>query len=321
MKIFTVIIFATVLVTSTTQYAAGARELEIGSATTVGVYYAEASAIAKIFNKKQREYGTKLFNVASQGSEENVDNVLAGRKAFGIAQSDVLYRISNGIEPWSGKPNKTLRAVMRLHTEAMTIVVAEDANIMKLGDIRGKKINIGAIGSSDEEYALDILKRVGLKPEDLELSRYPAAIASDLLQEGKIDAYFFTVGHPNLSVKEATSGSRKVRILSLDDKLIDEYMAISRLVKKVVIDTSYYPTIVNKSPVMAVGVDAIFFTGSSMDEETVYRLLKEVMSNIELLKRQHPILSRLKTAEMADVSVIPLHPGAERYFKECGLIR
>ena len=212
----------------------------IGAGNTVGVYYATGSAMAKIFNHKRPEYHQWLVTVASQGSE-NINNVLQGKVEFGLAQADMLYRATRGLAPWAGKPQQNLRGVLALHSEDLAIVVAGDAGITGVAELKGKRINIGAPGSSDEEYGRRIMENLGIKIDEVTISRYPAATASDLLAEGKIDAYFYTAGHPNLSVWEATSGKRKARLLPLDKSLIDQILVANPPAKAVSITTDYYP--------------------------------------------------------------------------------
>jgi TRAP transporter TAXI family solute receptor len=295
--------------------------ISIGAGNTVGVYYAASSAIAKLYNLKRPEYHQRLVTVASQGSEENINNVLQGKLEFGLAQSDVLYRAIQGQTPWAGKPHKNLQAVLGLHTEDLTIVAASDAGIASIADLKGKRVNIGAPGSSDEEYARRLLLKAGIRVEDVALSQYPSSMASDLLAAEKIDAYFYTVGTPNLSVREATSGTRKAIILSLDKSLIDLATSMNPLVKAVTISTDEYPGLVNRAPLNSIGVKAVLFTREGMSEETVYRMVKEVMTNLDLFRRQQPALAPLTAKEMANVSVFPLHPGAQRYFREAGLLQ
>jgi TRAP transporter TAXI family solute receptor len=294
--------------------------ISIGAGNTVGVYYAASSAMAKIFNQKRPEFHQRLITVASQGSEENINNVLQGKLEFGLAQSDMLYRAQQGLTPWAGKPHKNIQAVLGLHTEALTIVAASDKGIAKLADLVGKRVNIGAPGSSDEENAKRILLKAGIRVEDLTISQFPSSMASELLTGDRIDAYFFTVGHPNLSVREATSGQRKAVLLPLDKSLIDLFQVTSPLAKAVTIPTDQYPGLANRAAIPTVGVQAVLFTREGMSEETVYRLVKEVMTNLDLFRRQQPALADLTAMKMATVPVIPLHPGAQRYFREAGLL-
>jgi len=261
-----------------------------------------------------------LVTVASQGSVENINNVLDGKVEFGLAQANMLYRAGRGQKPWTQPSQTNLQGVLGLYTEALTIVAAEDAGINSLADLKGKRLNVGAPGSSDQVYARLILERAGLREEEVTISEEPSYKASDLLADGKIDAYFFTVGHPDLSVREASSGKRKARLLPLDQALIEHCLTVNPLLKSVAISTDYYPNLHDRALVPTVGVKVVLFTHAGMDEEMVYRLVKEVMTNLALFCRQQPALAGLTAEEMATVPVVPLHPGARRYFREVGLL-
>ncbi len=293
--------------------------LSISSGNATGTYYAASSAIAKIFNRKAVEYGIRVATVASQGSVANIDSVLAGTNQFGIAETAVLLRAVNGLDPWVGKPAMGLRAVLGLHPEAVTIVAAADRGIKQVGDLEGKRLNIGAPGSSDHEYGALLLEVAGVPPTKVTLSSYPTALASEYLQRGDIDAYLYTVGHPNLSVLEASSGERKVLLLPFDRQLIDRLTAANPLLLPADIDTEFYPSLERQGTVPTVGVRAVLFTHADLAEETVYRLVREVMTNFDLFRRQHPVLQGLTPRDAAGIRVIPLHPGAERYFREAGI--
>jgi TRAP transporter TAXI family solute receptor len=298
---------------------AGDEMISIGAGNVMGVYYAAGSGMAKIFNHKRQEYHQWFVTVASLGSVENINNVLQGKVEFGLAQANMLDRAVRGREPWT-VPQTNLQAVLSLYTEDFTIVAAGDAGIEALADLKGKRVNIGAPGSSDGVYAREVLEKSGVRVEDVEISEQPSFKASDLLSEGKIDAYFFTAGHPNLSVREVTSGKRKARLLPLDQSLIEQFLAARPLLKAVSISTDYYPGLENRAAVPTVGVKVVLFTREGMTEETVYRLVKEVMTHLDLFRRQQPALAGLTAEEMAAVQVLPLHPGAVRYFREAGLV-
>ncbi|RQW76756.1 MAG: TAXI family TRAP transporter solute-binding subunit [Geobacter sp.] len=292
--------------------------LSITSGNTTGSYYAASSAIAKIFNRKSADYEIRIETVASEGSVVNVDSVVEGKAAFGIGESIILQQAAKGMGPWEGKARTGLRAVLGLHVEAVTVVAAADREIRHVGDLKGKRVNIGAPGSSSYEYGANLLELSGVNPADVTLSGHPAALASELLQKGEIDAYIYTVGHPNLSVLEASTGKRKVLLVPLDKQLIEQVTTRNPLLLPAVIPTSFYPNLERQGVVPTIGVRAVLFTRADVTEETVYRLVREVIGNFDLFRRQHPVLQDLTPREAADGGVIPLHPGATRYFREAG---
>jgi TRAP transporter TAXI family solute receptor len=294
--------------------------INIGTGSITGVYYNAGSAVAKMFNQKRQEYGAWMLNRPSAGSIDNINDVLQGENQFGIAQANFLFQAWNGTGLWKDMPQQELRAVLGLYTEDLTLIAAEDAGIKTALDLKGKRLNIGAPGSSDYETAGEILEMLGIDPlKDLQISEEHTYLASEKIQSGDIDAYFFTVGHPNLSVLEAISGRRKVHLVPFDREFIDQLAALRPYLSATDIDVEFYERLDNKSSVPTVGIKSILFTSKDVDEETVYRVVKAVMENLDLFRRQHPAFVKLTEENMTHGVIVPLHPGAERYFREAGI--
>jgi TRAP transporter TAXI family solute receptor len=295
--------------------------LSISTGNITGVYYAAGSAVAKMHNRKLKEYHLRLIAEASEGSVANIQNVADGTTAFGIAQANVLYNAREGLHFWQDTPVANLRSVLGLYTEAFTIVAAVDANINSLQDLRGKKVDIGELGSTDNIQARSILSSAGLDMDkDLTISERPTYEATERLQRGDIDAYFYTVGHPNLSIEEASHGDRKIMLVAPSPEYVDSLINQREDLVERVIRIDYYRSIANKEPVRTIGVKAILFCDADTDEDVVYHMVKEVFENFELFKQQHPAFSQLTPEKLTTKLIVPLHPGAERYFKEAGIL-
>jgi TRAP transporter TAXI family solute receptor len=294
--------------------------INIGTGSITGVYYNAGSAVAKMFNQKRQEYNAWMLNRPSAGSIYNIDSVLEGENDFGIAQANFLFNAWNGKGLWENIPKRDLRAVLGLYVEDVTLIAAEDAEINNVLDLKGKRLNIGAPGSSDHETSGFILEQMGLDPvNDLQISEWPTYIASEKIQSDDIDAYFYTVGHPNLSVLEAISGERKVRIVPFKREFVDKIIAPQPFLSASEIDVEFYDKLDNKDPVPTIGIKSVLFTSKDVDEETVYRVVKAVMENLDLFRRQHPAFAKLTKESMTHRVIVPLHPGAERYFREAGI--
>lgn len=300
---------------------AAEKMMTIGSGNITGVYYGAGSAVAKMHNKKRAEYGVWLVSQSTEGSLENIDGVLENDFDFGIAQSSFMSLALSGHELWQNVPQTDLRAVLGLYTEAVTLIAAADVGIVTPDDLKGKRVNIGAPGSSDHKTSETILEVLGLNMnEDMKVSEYPTYEASEKIQSGDIDAYFYTVGHPNLSVIEATAGERKVQIVPFDQEFIDRAKSARPYLSETEIGIEYYENLENGGPVSTIGLKAILFTRTDVDDEVVYRVVKQVMENLELFRRQHPAFAGLTAEKMSQDTIVPLHPGAERYFKEAGIL-
>jgi TRAP transporter TAXI family solute receptor len=292
----------------------------IGTGGITGVYYPTGGNIAKMINKKSKKYGIRATSEATGGSVFNINAVMAGDLEFGVTQSDRQYQALNGLAEWRKKgPQNDLRAVFSIHPEAVTLVAADDAGIITIHDLKGKRVNIGNPGSGQRQNAIDALKNAGIDfRKDLKAEGVKAAEAPGLLQDGRIDAFFYTVGHPSGAIKEATSGRRKVRIIPIMD--IQELMSKHPYYVKTFIPIKLYPSASNKGNIETFGVKATFVTSSKVPDDVVYAITKEVFDHFEVFKTLHPAYEILNKENMLEGISAPIHPGAIRYYKETGLI-
>ncbi len=293
----------------------------IGTGGITGVYYPTGGAIAKMVNKKKKEYGIRATVESTGGSVFNVNAVMNGDLEFGIVQSDRQYQAVHGLAEWKDKgPQKDLRAVFSIHPESVTLIAAVDSGVKQILELKGKKVNIGNPGSGQRQNAIDALEAVGIDyKKDIQAESVKAAEAPGLLQDGRIDAFFYTVGHPNGAIKEATSGARKVRFVSITgvEKLLAKYPYYA----KSVIPVSMYPGAVNDKDVPTFGVKATFVTSAKVPDEVVYAITKEVFDNFDEFKKLHPAYSTLTKESMLEGLSAPIHPGAMKYYKEVGLMK
>ncbi|PID58032.1 C4-dicarboxylate ABC transporter substrate-binding protein [candidate division KSB3 bacterium] len=293
----------------------------IGTGGVTGVYYPTGGAISKIVNQKRKEYGLRVTVESTGGSVFNINAVMSGDLEFGIAQSDRQYQAVKGLAEWEGTPQKKLRAVCSIHPESITLAAAGDSNIMSLEDLKGATVNLGNPGSGQRQNALDVLGAFGIDPEnDLSAESLKAAEAPKMLQDGRIDAFFYTVGHPNGAFKEATSGRREVRFIPIDgselDTLIEKYPYYARSV----IDMGNYPQALNDEDVKTLGVKATLVTSADVPDDVVYAVTKEIFENLDVFKTLHPAYSVLTRENMLEGLSAPIHPGAMKYYKEVGMM-
>ncbi|MEE4355037.1 MAG: TAXI family TRAP transporter solute-binding subunit [Desulfococcaceae bacterium] len=296
----------------------------IGTGGITGVYYPTGGAIAKIVNKKRKEYGIRATVESTGGSVFNVNAIMSGDLEFGVVQSDRQYQAVHGMAEWQDKgAQKDLRAVFSIHPESVTLVATVDSGIKTVADLKGKRVNIGNPGSGQRQNSIDALTAAGIDiDKDLTAEGVKASEAPGLLQDGRLDAFFYTVGHPSGAFKEATAGATKVRFIPVAgagiDKLITEkpYYAKSRIV------SNLYPGADNKEEFIdTFGVKATFCTSVKVPDEVVYAITKEVFDNLDDFKKLHPSFADLSKEGMLEGLSAPLHPGAEKYYKETGLLK
>lgn len=308
------------LMVNPTPVVAKTTFVTIGTGGITGVYYPTGGAIARIVNKKRKVYGIRCTVESTGGSVFNVNAVMAGDLEFGVVQSDRQFQAMKGLAEWKEKgPQKDLRAVFTIHPESITLVAADDAGIKSINDLRGKRVNIGNPGSGQRQNSIDGLMNAGINYEkDLKAEGVKAAEAPGLLQDGRIDAFFYTVGHPSGAIKEATAGRRKVHFVPITgvDKLLQKYPYYA----KAMIPIKLYPGATNTEDVQTFGVKATFVTSAKVPDQVVYAITKEVFDNFEDFKKLHPAYQVLTKENMLEGMSAPIHPGAMKYYKEAGMM-
>jgi hypothetical protein len=256
---------------------------------------------------------------ATAGSVYNINAVMTGDLDFGMVQSDRQYQAIKGLAEWKEKgPQKDLRAVFAMHPESVTLLASAKSGIRTLSDLKGKRVNVGNPGSGQRQNALDALSAAGLQWEtDIHAEHVKASEAPGLLQDERIDAFFYTVGHPSGAIKEAAAGAVKVRIVDITG--IDALLARYPYYARSTIPVKHYAGVVNDRDVSTFGVKATLVTTAKTSDDIVYAIAKEVFEHLEALKTLHPSYEVLDRENMLEGLTAPLHPGALKYYKEIGL--
>lgn len=300
--------------------AAIAQEQEfisIGTGGVTGVYYPTGGAICRLVNKNRKEHGIRCSVESTGGSIYNINTIRGGELEFGVAQSDWQFHAYNGTSKFEEQGAfENLRAVFSVHPEPVTILARADAGIDNITDLKGKKLNIGNPGSGTRGTWDVIEEALGWTRDDLQLAaELKSAETGAALCDGKIDSYFWLVGHPSALTQETLS--------TCDAKLVN---ATGPEIDKLVADNPYYRTATipagmynNEEDVTTFGVAATFVTSADVSEEAVYVVVKAVFENFEDFKKLHPAFANLKEEEMVGEAIsAPMHPGAEKYYKERG---
>lgn len=306
-----------------TALAAGTTFVTIGTGGITGVYYPTGGAIAKMVNAKRDQYGIRATVESTGGSVFNVNAILSGDLEFGVVQSDRQYQAINGQAEWQEKgAQKDLRAVFSLHPECVTLMGTVDSGAMKIEELKGKRVNIGNPGSGQLQNSIDAFMAVGMDPEkDIVPQKIKAAEAPSLLQDGRLDAFFYTVGHPSGAFKEAVAGTTKVRFISIAGPGIEAMIKEKPYYAKAFIPVAQYPGVENKEDVPTFGVMATLCTSSKVSDDVVYAITKEVFENLEEFKGLHPAFAVLTKEGMLTGLSAEIHPGALKYYKEAGLVK
>ncbi|MCR9087071.1 MAG: TAXI family TRAP transporter solute-binding subunit [Rhodobacteraceae bacterium] len=292
----------------------------IGTGGVTGVYYPTGGAICRLVNQGRKEHGLRCSVESTGGSVYNINTIRAGELEFGVAQSDWQYHAFNGSSRFEEDgPFEELRAVFSVHPEPFTVVARADAGIATVDDLKGKRVNIGNPGSGQRGTMEVLMEAKGWTVDDLALAtELKAAEQSAALCDNQIDAMVYTVGHPSGSIQEATTACDSV-LVEVSGEAVEGLVNDNSFYRVATIPGGMYRG--TDEDVQTFGVGATFVTSANVDDEVVYTLVKSVFENFDDFTNLHPAFANLTKEEMvADGLSAPLHPGAEKYYKEAGLI-
>jgi uncharacterized protein len=292
----------------------------VGTGGVTGVYYAVGGAICRLMNKDRKTHGIRCSVESTGGSAYNVNTIKSGELDFGMSQSDVQYNAYNGVGAFKDSPFKDERAVFSVHPEPFTVLVRPEASVTKFEDLKGKRFNIGNPGSGTRSSLEELIGALGWSLKDFSLaSELKADEHGPALCDNKIDGFFYGVGHPAANIQDPTT-SCGAKLVPITGPVIDKLVADKPYYAKATIPAGMYKN--NPQATDTYGVIATLVTSASVPDETVYQLTKGVFENFGEFKSLHPAFANLDPAKMVkDGLSAPLHPGAEKYYKEKGYIK
>ena len=300
---------------------AGAADnfVTLGTGGITGVYYPVGGAICRLVNQGRKDHGLRCTVESTGGSVFNINAIASGDLDVGVAQSDTQYYAMKGEDKFAGKPVTELRALFSLHAEPFTVVARKDANVKNWDDLKGKRVNIGDPGSGTRSVTELVMKETGMTAASFKLATdlKPAEMAGALC-DNKIDAFTYTVGHPNASIKEAATTCAS-NLVNVTGPGIDKLMKANSFYPSATIPGKMYTG--TDADVKTFGPRATIVTSSKLSEKAAYAIVKAVFDNLNDFKKLHPALENLTPAEMLTGNSVAYHPGAVKYFKEKGLMK
>lgn len=299
--------------------ASAAKFLVVGGGSTTGVYYQVALNVCKLVNKTLKSKGYNCIGRPALGSVFNINAIKRGLLNFGVAQSDRNWQAYNGAADWKGKAYKGLRSVFSAHAETVMLVARADSGIMKVSDIKGRRVNIGNPGSGQRGNATDILRIYGIDmKKDIKAEGLQQGGASRALVDKKIDAFFYTVGNPwggGLEISNSTA----IRMVPINAPGIMKLVAGKPYYVMTNIPGGIYKGVKKDVPTYA--VKATFVTSNKQPNDVVYNVVKTIFDNLDQFRATHAAFKYLQKKDMLGGLSAPFHPGATRYYKEAGLMK
>ena len=293
-----------------------ATYLSIATGGTSGTYYAVGGALASAVTK-----GGKIQCTAETGNASVANANLIATKGIEIAfvQNDITHWAYNGELMFQGKPLKNIRTVASLYPENVQVVVAKDAGIKSIFDLKGKRVGVGAPGSGVEGDVQAIFKLAGLTYNDLKKADFlDFAAVTSRFKDNQIDAGFVVAGFPTASIMDLTT-TKDVDLLNFDDAFLAKLHKAYPFFVPSTIPAKTYKGIDKDTKTPA--VMAILITNDSVPADQIYDFLTAMFDNLKDIAAVHAKGKEITLKGALDGLTAPLHPGAEKFYKEKGLIK
>ena len=306
------------------------RYFRIGTGTTAGTYFPIGGLIANAISNPPGSRpcdkggscgipGLIVVAQASNGSVDNIEMLRAGTVEAGFAQADVAYWAYSGTGNFTGKaPFTELRSLGMLYPEAIQIVVRSDGFIDRMADLKGRSISLGEEGSGTLVEARLILDAYGLSETTITPHYLKPGMAADRLAKGELDGFVMVGGYPVSAVADVAARV-PIRLVPLDGEPAARLLRTQRFYIEDEIPANAYPGSA-LTPTLSLGAELL--TRADRDPDLIYGIVRALWheNTRRLLADGHPQGRNFDPSRaVANVSV-PLHPGAERFYREAGLL-
>jgi hypothetical protein len=295
-------------------------QVTIATGGVTGIYYQIGAAICRLIRRTPDAARFPCSVASSPGSVRNITTMRWAGMPFAIVQADTQYKAVKGTGPFAEVgPYLNLRSLFSVVPEAFTIVAAAGSGIYNAADLLGRRVNAGNFGSGTRATVEEVLRFRGWRPQDLEnLPHISSNLQSQALCRGQLDALVFVAANPSAAVAESASGCG-ARLVSPQDEFINGLVKAFPYYERVTIPGGTYRN--NPQDVHTFGTRATVVARSDVPNDVVYALVKSVFTQLAEFRRLDLSFTQLQAEDMVGAcNFAPLHPGAERYFREVGLL-
>ena len=287
-----------------------------GSGGNTGTYYAFTTAVGQVLSTDDYKFTVQ----ATGGSQANIEMIEDGEAQFAIVQNDVMNYAYEGTNGFSA-PITCFSAVGCVYAEVCQVIATKSSGIKTIADLKGKNVAVGDAGSGVYYNATQILAAAGLDiDKDINKTAASFGDAATLLKDGAIDAAFITAGTPTPAVSDLATSTDIVAV-DLGEEVIAKLMNDYPFYAKHEYSSADYAFISDDEAASTVAIMATFIVSNDMSEDQVYEITKnlwEKQGDIAVAHAKGKEMNKYTAA--AAIGNVPLHPGAERYYREIGVI-
>lgn len=290
--------------------------LLIGTGGLSGVYYPIGGAIAQIITKKVS--GLEATVQTSAAGLENIRLLSLNEIDMGLVQNSDAYNAFQGLSNFQDKPIKNIRGISVLYPQPIQIIVQADSKIKSFYDLKGKRVGVGAPGSGEENTFRRLMAAYNMTYKDMDAKMISLAEQTNQFKDRHIDAMWYVSGLPASGILDVAS-VLSIRMVPIMGKERDALIKADPYFTKSTVKKGVYPGMTGD--VETIASPAYLICLEKLKTDDVYRITKAMFENVKDIAASHKQgeYIQLKTALVG--STIPLHPGAEKYYKEVGLLK
>jgi hypothetical protein len=309
-------LLAVVLLATVAAPAAGQTSIVILTGSTSGVYYPLGNALSSIFLKSIP--GVRSSVQVTRGSVENLKLLQEGDGELAFSLGDTVTAAWKGNKDagFAG-PLSKLRGIAAIYRNYVQIVVSEQSGIKTLADLKGKRVSVGPKQSGTELNARAIFAAAGVSYRDFARTDYlPFGQSAKLIERGNLDATLQSAGLGVDSIRQLAT-SAPIKLLKIPKDVVVK-----------IGDPTFVPAIIpvrtyegQTEDVETAAIVNFLVTREELSADTVYAMTKAVFSNLNQLVQTHPAAGGISLRDATTGMPLPLHAGAERYYREMGVLR
>lgn len=264
--------------------------------------------------------GLVAIAVSTNASVANVNAIQAGQLEAGLSGAATIYESYNGVGKFEGNKKDKIRVIANLFPEDMHLVLPKGDKLSSLADLKGKRVGIAQAGSGTQVAVMRILEKYGISRDDIDAAELNNAQSAQRIADGQLDAYFYAMGTPSAALVQLGS-TRGFELYKFSEKERKEINELIPFYTESLIPAGTYEAIDYDVPTIAVNGQLV--TSADQPDDLIYEITKALWNDNtrKLLDNGHA-KGKVITLDTALKGVlVPLHPGAERFYKEKGLIK
>ena len=315
-----IVVTLSITMLSTSMCYADKYRVNLGASHTTGTIFRWVVPATSILNKNIPD--VEITAIPTKGTTENMKYIGSKEALIGAGGGSTAYQAYYGKGAWKGKPIKSLRVVYALYADAWQIFLPKNSPVNSLSDLKGKRVNLQIPGSGGYTINHTHLKTLGIDPKkEYKPSYFSTKEAVQAMKEGRIDAHLYAGGPRGSAGIELASSRVGLKLISLTDEEIKKIKAAEPDQMEVIVEAGSYPNV--DYEVKTVGGMTALLAHEDVPEKVIYNIVKVLEEKHDELVKAIAIAksSTAKNTVKAYQGVIPFHPGAEKYFKEIGLIK